>query len=53
MFRRVRDIRAGDGKDGCLLTLQPYKIKRSSEKFERDPLNLFSDDLFVCGMLIF
>lgn len=25
MFRKVREIRTVDGKDGCLLTLQPYK----------------------------
>lgn len=25
MFRKVRDIWIVDGKDGCLLTLQPYK----------------------------
>ncbi|KIC06152.1 hypothetical protein MCC93_24160 [Morococcus cerebrosus] len=24
-------------------------IKRSSERFERDPLDSFADDLFVCG----
>lgn len=27
-------------------------LKRSSERFERDPLDSFSDDLFVCGKVL-